>query len=115
MYNILNKLEELYANNLVYRTIIVCNNTEDYKYILNINNYDVYILDKYNDKINYDALDIRILLIKKEDFIQFIEDYNKKELERYFYTSIIFDPEEEGDIELKNQYLKQSKNNTLLI
>jgi hypothetical protein len=112
MYKILNKLDELYANNLVYRTIIVCNSTEDYKHILNTNKYDVYILDKYDDNINYDALDVRILLINSESFLQFIKDYNKKELDRYFYTSIIFDSE---DNELKTEYLKISKNNTLII
>ena len=112
MCKILHTLDELYTNNLVYRTIIVCNNTDDYKYILNKNNYDVYVLDNYDDNINYDALDVRILLIKSESFLQFIKDYNKKELDRYFYTSIIFDSE---DNELKAEYLKISKNNTLII
>ena len=52
MYKILDTLDELYTNNLVYRTIIVCNNTDDYKYILNKNNYDVYVLDNYNENLN---------------------------------------------------------------
>ena len=63
MYKILDTLDELYTNNLVYRTIFVCNNTDDYKYILNKNNYDVYVLDNYNENLNYDSLDIRIFLI----------------------------------------------------
>lgn len=115
MCEILNKLEELYTNNLVYRTIIVCNNIEHYKNILTKNNYDVYILDKYNSTINYDKLDIRIFLIKKDIFINFINEYYKNIKNEYFYTSIIIDPIEELDSDLKREYKKISKNNTLIL
>ena len=46
MYKILDTLDELYTNNLVYRTIIVCNNTDDYKYILNKKYNYIMIINK---------------------------------------------------------------------
>ena len=115
MYKILDTLDELYTNNLVYRTIIVCNNTDDYKYILNKNNYDVNVLDNYNENLNYDSLDIRIFLISKEKFIKFIEDYNKTSVDVCFYTSVVFEPEKDGTSELKNTYNKICKNTTLIV
>ena len=95
MHEILKKLEELYSNNLVYRTIIVCKNIEDHKNILNTNNYDAYVIDKYKN-INYDSLDTRIFLIEKDNFIKFIKDSNDNEnnenpYDSHFYNAVIFD------------------------
>lgn len=114
MSNILIKLDELYTSHLVYRTIIVCDDTDIYKYILNRSNYEVFILNKFSDEINYDELDIRIFIIKTCDFLQFIRDYNKKKLDICFYNSIIFDSEEDKNIELKKLYQTISMNNTLI-
>jgi hypothetical protein len=100
MHEILKKLEELYSNNLVYRTIIVCKNIEDHKKILNTNNYDAYLIDKY-ENINYDTLDTRIFLIEKDNFIKFIKDSidieaNANPYYAHFFNAIIFDVEDNG-------------------
>ena len=100
MHEILKKLEELYSNNLVYRTIIVCKNIEDHKKIMNTNNYDAYLIDKY-ENINYDTLDTRIFLIEKDNFIKFIKDSidieaNANPYYSHFFNAIIFDVEDNG-------------------
>lgn len=100
MYEILKKLEELYSNNLVYRTIIVCKNIEDSKNILNTNNYNAYVIDKY-ENINYDSLDTRIFLIEKDNFIKFINDSidNENPYNSHFYNAVIFESNGSNDIE----------------
>jgi hypothetical protein len=125
MCELINRLEELYSNNLVYRTIIVCddNNLDKYNNILNNNNYTAYILKDYDNTIEYDSLDVRIFLIEKERFIKFINAYiyNQNlvdEYRGYFYNSIIIqlDNENIGDVlEIKKQYLDISSNNNDII
>jgi hypothetical protein len=126
MCELINRLEELYSNNLVYRTIIVCddNNLDKYNNILNNNNYTAYILKDYDNTIEYDSLDVRIFLIEKERFIKFINAYiyNQNivdEYRGYFYNSIIIqlDNENIGDVlEIKKQYLDiYSNNNDIII
>jgi hypothetical protein len=116
MCSILNKLEEIYYNNLVYRTIIVCDDTDKYKNFLNMNNYDVFIIDNYNDNIEYEVLDVRILLINANNLISFISCYyNNENTNIPFYSHIIFDTFENTNNNLKRQYKKISKNNTQLI
>jgi hypothetical protein len=124
MCELINRLEELYSNNLVYRTIIVCddNNLDKYNNILN-NNYTAYILKDYDNTIEYDSLDVRIFLIEKERFIKFINAYiyNQNivdEYRGYFYNSIIIqlDNGNIGDVlEIKKQYLDISSNNNDII
>lgn len=112
MHEILNKLEELYSNNLVYRTIIVCKNIEHHRNILNTNNYDTYVIDKY-ENINYDSLDTRIFLIEKDSFIKFIKDSidseaNANPYYSHFFNAIIFDVEDNDIlIEFKKIYNKE--------
>lgn len=125
MCELINRLEELYSNNLVYRTIIVCddNNLDKYNNILNNNNYTAYILKDYDNTIEYDSLDVRIFLIEKERFIKFINAYiyNQNLLDEYrgyFYNSIIIqlDNGNIGDVlEIKKQYLDISSNNNDII
>ena len=126
MCELINRLEELYSNNLVYRTIIVCddNNLDKYNNILNNNNYTAYILKDYDNTIEYDSLDVRIFLIEKERFIKFINAYiyNQNlvdEYRGYFYNSIIIqlDNENIGDVlEIKKQYLDiYSNKNDIII
>jgi|688.fasta_scaffold02140_13 hypothetical protein len=108
MCEILKKLEELYRNNLVYRTIIVCKNIEDSKNILNTNNYNAYVIDKY-DNINYDSLDTRIFLIEKDNFIKFIKDSidNENPYGSDFYNVVIFDSKGSNDHgNLKKEFKK---------
>ena len=93
MYEILKKIKELYENNLIYRTILISNSVEICKEILNTNNYDVYVINKY-DNINYDSLDTRLFLIDKNNFAQFINDYNDNNKNPYkptFYNAVIYD------------------------
>ena len=120
MYEIINKLEELYSNNLVYRTIIVCDDIDKYYNILNEHNYDAYILKEYDSSTDYDSLDVRIFLIEKVLFTRFINDYmldNKNmeyNCERHFYNSIIiqFDNDVIGETErIKRDYSEILNNN----
>tara|TARA_B000000477_G_scaffold79338_1_gene66764 strand:- start:749 stop:1078 length:330 start_codon:yes stop_codon:yes gene_type:complete len=71
-----NKLEEVYKNQSVYRTLIVYGlkkNGVIYKYLLENNNNSVYMIndDKYS---NYDKLDCRILMIEQTNYEKFIDN-----------------------------------------
>ena len=71
-----NKLEEVYNNQSVYRTLIVYGlkkNGAIYKYLLEHNNNSVYMIneDKYS---NYDKLDYRILMIEQNKYDKFIDN-----------------------------------------
>jgi len=112
MHEILKKLEELYCNNLVYRTIIVCDNTENCKAILNTNNYDAMVIDRF-ENINYDSLDIRIFLIDKGDFIAFIKESN----DQYFYNAVILNTDTlyAYDIESIEEIKKISNKDIIII
>jgi hypothetical protein len=130
-HEIINRLDELYSNYLVYRTIIVCDNNNITKYIniLKENNYDTYALKEYDVAIDYDLLDIRIFLIEKRDFIKFISEYivnvNVNGIDKvYFYNSIIiqFDNDNDNDNDIigeadriKREYTKISNNNEIII
>lgn len=137
MYDIINRLEKLYSDYLVYRTIIVCdnNNIDKYLIILKENNYDSYVLKEYDDAIDYDSLDTRIFLIEKGNFIEFIEKYieNKNRVNvdididihrygAYFYNSIIiqFENDNDNDIigeteRIKRKYKEISNNYDIII
>lgn len=135
MYDIINRLEKLYSDYLVYRTIIVCdnNNIDKYLIILKENNYDSYVLKEYDDAIDYDSLDTRIFLIEKGNFIEFIDKYieNKNRVNvdidihrygAYFYNSIIiqFENDNDNDIigeteRIKRKYKEISNNYDIII
>lgn len=131
-HDIINRLEKLYSDYLVYRTIIVCdNNIDKYLIILKENNYDSYVLKEYDDAIDYDSLDTRIFLIEKGNFIEFIEKYieNKNRVNvdidihrygAYFYNSIIIQFENDNDIigeteRIKRKYKEISNNYDIII
>lgn len=138
---IINRLEELYSNYLVYRTIIVCddNSLDKYVNILRENNYDCYALKDYDAAVNYDSLDVRIFLIEKGHFIKFIKGYidnkisanadtdTETDMHRYgayFYNSIIiqFDNDNDNDYDIigeteriKREYKEISNNYDIII
>ena len=138
---IINRLEELYSNYLVYRTIIICddNSLDKYVNILRENNYDCYVLKDYDAAINYDSLDVRIFLIEKGYFIKFIKGYidnkisanadtdTETDMHRYgayFYNSIIiqFDNDNDNDYDIigeteriKREYKEISNNYDIII
>ena len=140
---IINRLEELYSNYLVYRTIIVCDDNSQDKYvnILGENNYDCYALKDYDAAINYDSLDVRIFLIEKGDFIKFIKGYidnkisanagtdtdteTETDMHRYgayFYNSIIIQLDNDNDYDIigeteriKRDYKEISNNYDIII
>jgi hypothetical protein len=138
---IINRLDELYSNYLVYRTIIVCddNSLDKYVNILRENNYDCYVLKDYDAAINYDSLDVRIFLIEKGYFIKFIKGYidnkisanadtdTETDMHRYgayFYNSIIiqFDNDNDNDYDIigeteriKREYKEISNNYDIII
>ena len=142
---IINRLEELYSNYLVYRTIIVCddNSLDKYVNILRENNYDSYVLKDYEAAIDYDSLDVRIFLIEKGHFIKFIKGYidnkvstnadtdtdteTETDMHRYgayFYNSIIIqlDNDDDNDYDIigeteriKREYKEISNNYDIII
>ena len=138
---IINRLEELYSNYLVYRTIIVCDDNSQDKYvnILGENNYDCYVLKDYDAAVNYDSLDVRIFLIEKGHFIKFIKGYidnkisanadadTETDMHRYgayFYNSIIIQLDNDNDNDydiigeterIKREYKEISNNYDIII
>ena len=140
---IINRLEELYSNYLVYRTIIVCDDNSQDKYvnILRENNYDCYALKDYDAAVNYDSLDVRIFLIEKGNFIKFIKGYidnkisanagtdtdTETDMHRYgayFYNSIIIQLDNDNDNDydiigeterIKRDYKEISNNYDIII
>jgi hypothetical protein len=136
---IINRLEELYSNYLVYRTIIVCddNSLDKYVNILRENNYDFYVLKDYDAAVNYDSLDVRIFLIEKGHFIKFIKGYidnkisanadtdTETDMHRYgayFYNSIIIQLDNDNDYDIigeteriKREYKEISNNYDIII
>jgi hypothetical protein len=136
---IINRLEELYSNYLVYRTIIVCddNSLDKYVNILRENNYDCYVLKDYDAAVNYDSLDVRIFLIEKGHFIKFIKGYidnkisanadtdTETDMHRYgayFYNSIIIQLDNDNDYDIigeteriKREYKEISNNYDIII
>jgi len=83
-----NKLEDVYKNQLVYRTLIVYGlkkNGSIYKYLLENNNNSVYMIndDKYS---NYDKLDYRILMIEKTNYEKFIYNNGNDFFSHLMYT-----------------------------
>ena len=134
---IINRLEELYSNYLVYRTIIVCddNSLDKYVNILRENNYDSYVLKDYEAVVDYDSLDVRIFLIEKGHFIKFIKGYIDNKVSAnaniethrygaYFYNSIIIQLDNDNDNEydiigeterIKSEYKVISNNYDIII
>ena len=83
-----NKLEEVYKNQLIYRTLIVYGNEKYvsiYKYMLEQNNNSVYVVN--NKKINYDKLDYRILMVNDKKLKNFVEKNGSD-----FYDLVMYTP-----------------------
>lgn len=83
-----NKLEEVYKNQLIYRTLIVYGNEKYvyiYKYMLEQNNNSVYVVN--NKKVNYDKLDSRILMVNDKRFKKFVEKNGSD-----FYNLVVYTP-----------------------
>ena len=83
------ELDNIYKTNIIYRTIVVCNDElVEYKRLLENKDFSVYVVDTITT-INYDALDHRIILIKHslfEEFLNNIISNNNTD----FYTYIAF-------------------------
>jgi len=81
-------LEEVYKNQLIYRTLIVYGNenyVSIYKYMLEQNNNSVYVV---NDKqIDYDKIDYRILMVNYKKFKEFVEKNGSD-----FYNLVMYTP-----------------------
>lgn len=91
------ELDNIYKTQLVYRTIVVCNDDiEEYKRLLEKKDFSVYMVEvDAIANINYDALDHRVILIKHslfEEFLNNIISNNNTD----FYTYIAFTYDNEG-------------------
>lgn len=116
-YDIVNTLENLYSNHLIYRTIIVCddNDLESCKFQLENNDHNVYVLTEYNnvDNVNYDTIDTRIFIIKETNFINFVKKYNDND-GRYFYNMVFFTSQKNKEL-LTKEYRHLINNDNIII
>ncbi len=114
-------LEEVYKNELIYRSIIVVNigNCEDMQYDLECYNHNAKYIMNINENIDYDKLDSRVLIMEYSLFKRFIDymDY-KYGIDNISYNLIAFTYDIPLDIkkDLKNFFNKIKKNdNTIII
>ena len=109
-YQFVDELDNIYKTNIIYRTIVVCNDDlAEYKRLLEHKDFSVYVVDTITSSINYDALDNRIILIKYslfEEFLNNIISNNNTD----FYTYIAFTYDNDNFKELiYNKYKKYSE------
>jgi hypothetical protein len=102
------ELDNIYKTNLIYRTIVVCNDDDvlEYKNILETKDFSVYLVDTpSNNHINYDDLDSRIILINSNKLEEFLNNIISNKTYS-FYTHIIFTPDTENmkDLVCKKYY-----------
>jgi hypothetical protein len=114
------ELDDIYKTHLIYRTIVVCNNDDidEYKVLLEDNDFSVYVVDTLSSIINYDALDYRILLIKCDFVEEFLNDIisngggsngsSTANSRNNFYTYIAFTPD---NANIKEEISKKYYNN----
>ena len=86
------KLNALYNTHLIYRTIVVCDGDVcEYKRRLEKNEFSVYVVEDadadYDNSINYDALDCRVILIDSKRIESFLKNTMNMNT---FYTFITF-------------------------
>jgi len=83
------KLNALYNTHLIYRTIVVCDGDVcEYKRRLEKNEFSVYVVDTdYDNSINYDTLDCRVILIDSKRIESFLKNTMNMNT---FYTFITF-------------------------
>lgn len=86
------KLNALYNTHLIYRTIVVCDGDVcEYKRRLEKNEFSVYVVDDadadYDNSINYDTLDCRVILIDSKRIESFLKNTMNMNT---FYTFITF-------------------------
>jgi hypothetical protein len=85
------ELDNIYKTQLIYRTIVVCNDDlAEYKRLLEMKDFSVYVVDaEALLNINYDALDYRVILIKHTLFEEFLNNIIQNNITD-FYTYIAF-------------------------
>jgi len=100
------ELDNIYKNNLIYRTIVVCDDNDicEYKDLLENKDYSVHVV-KTISNINYDKLDYRIILINNNIFEDFLNNIISNNINN-FYTFITFT----NDI-IKDDIIKKYNNN----
>ncbi len=84
------KLNALYNTHLIYRTIVVCDGDVcEYKRRLEKNEFSVYVVEDadYDNSINYDTLDCRVILIDSKRIESFLKNTMNMNT---FYTFITF-------------------------
>lgn len=90
------ELDNIYKTQLVYRTIVVCNDDiKEYKRLLEKKDFSVYVVEvDAIATINYDALDYRVILIKHSLFEEFLNNIiSNNNTDFYTYIAFTYDNE----------------------
>ena len=73
-HDFVNYLEDIYRNQLIYRTLIIYNsNLNMYKYLLEQNDNSVHVVNMC-DNIDYDKIDSRILLVNLHHAVKILSN-----------------------------------------
>lgn len=110
--------DNIYTKELIYRSILVVKNEKEAQLlqkILQNNDYSAYILNKINYDIDYNNIDIRIIIISYEIFEEFVEylDKNNGGILNSSYNFLGFSYGVSSDIvsKLIEYYVKKTNNN----
>ena len=93
MIEFVDKLDTIYKTHLIYRTIVVCDRDIcEYKRLLELRDFSVYVVSESDTDIDYDALDAldcRVILIESKRIEGFLDTIISKGMND-FYTFITF-------------------------
>lgn len=115
----INDLESVYTNELIYRSIIVCQNgTKSHvKDLLETYDHTISIINDIDTSIDYEKLDSRILLVSIDKFKSLIEYLDDKYgLQNVSYNLIAFTYDIDYDTwnNMKEWYIKKNGNGIII-
>ena len=108
----------VYENELIYRTMIVCNecNMDVIKNLLEKEDYSVFVMDTIEKSLDYESMDFRVLIVSCEMFKDAIEHFEGKYgLGNISYNFIAFAHDIDDDISAELKGWVQGKTNKDII
>lgn len=93
--NFIEDLEDFYKKISIYRSIIITNNNIEKEYIYNnllLKDFSIINIDIINNITNYENIDIRIIILTKDIYKDFIDIITKNKMKDYItsYNFIAF-------------------------